>query len=181
LKEQAVAVATAEGSPAVGEGSFESRWLSPEVNAVWTQFLTVTHRLEHQIDRRLQEQHDLTHTQYEILVRLADAEHSAMRMSDLAERIVTAKSAVTYQVGKLGERGLVERSRCDSDGRGVWVTLTDEGRTRLEAAAPCILSLVRELFLDTMNCSQAAELSKLLGQWADNLDLHERGGADTCG
>ncbi|MCD0444524.1 MarR family winged helix-turn-helix transcriptional regulator [Glycomyces sp. A-F 0318] len=155
-------------------GDFESRWLAPDVNAVWTRFLHVTHRLELQIDRRLQEQHGITHTQYEILVRLADSEDRAMRMSDLADRIVTAKSAVTYQVNKLSDLGLVERHKCDRDNRGVWVKLTGPGLERLEQAAPCILSLVRELFLDAINCDQAAELDKLLGTWSDNLDEHDR-------
>lgn len=154
-------------------GDFESRWLAPDVNAVWARFLHVTHRLEHQIDRRLQELHGITHTQYEILVRLADSEDRAMRMSDLADRIVTAKSAVTYQVNKLSDLGLAERHKCDRDNRGVWVKLTPAGLERLEEAAPCILSLVRELFLDAINCDQAAELDKLLGTWSDNLDGHD--------
>jgi len=155
-------------------GDFESRWLAPDVNAVWTRFLHVTHRLEHHIDRRLQEQHGITHTQYEIMVRLADSDERAMRMSELADRIVTAKSAVTYQVNKLSEMGLVERRKCGRDNRGIWVHLTDAGAERLEHAAPCILSLVRELFLDSLNCDQAAELDKLLGTWSDNLDDHDR-------
>lgn len=159
-------------------GDFESRWLAPEANAVWTRFLHVTHRLEHQIDRRLQEHHEITHTQYEILVRLADADESALRMSDLADRIVTAKSAVTYQVNKLSEMGLVDRHKCEYDNRGVWVKLTDAGRERLEQAAPCILSLVRALFLDAINCDQAAELDKLLGIWSDNLDGNDRDPVD---
>ena len=107
------------------------------------------------------------------MVRLADAD-GAMRMSDLADRIVTAKSAVTYQVNKLSEMGLVERHKCDRDNRGVWVKLTGAGSERLEQAAPCILSLVREMFLDAINCDQAAELDKLLGTWSDNLDEHDR-------
>jgi len=155
-------------------GDFESRWLAPDVNSVWTRFLHVTHRLEHHIDRRLQEQHGITHTQYEILVRLVDSDERAMRMSDLADSIVTAKSAVTYQINKLSEMGLVERRKCGRDNRGIWVHLTDAGAERLERAAPCILSLVRELFLDAINCDQAAELDKLLGTWSDNLDEHDR-------
>ncbi|WP_100446248.1 MarR family winged helix-turn-helix transcriptional regulator [Glycomyces xiaoerkulensis] len=155
------------------EGSFEGRWLSPEVNSVWNRFLTVTHRLEQRIDRRLQDFHGITHTQYEILVRLADAEDQAMRMGELAGRIVTAKSAVTYQVGKLGEMDLVERFKCEADSRGTWVKLTGAGRERLEQAAPCILSLVRELFLDSINCDQALELTKLLETWSANLDDHD--------
>ena len=157
----------------MGEGSFEGRWLAPEANGVWNQFLTVTHRLEQRIDRCLQDCHGITHTQYEILVRLADAEQSALRMSDLAQRIVTAKSAVTYQVNKLADMGLVERNKCPDDNRRTWVTLTGGGRERLERAAPCILSLVRELFLDSIDCDQAAELTKLLGIWSDNLDAYD--------
>lgn len=155
-------------------GDFESRWLSPEVNAVWTQFLTVTHRLEQRIDRRLQEHHGISHTQYEILVRLADADEDRLRMSELAERIVTAKSAVTYQAKRLADMGLVESHKCDHDNRATWVHLTDAGRERLERAAPCILALVREAFLDSLDCAQAAELTKILGTLSSNLDDIER-------
>lgn len=155
-------------------GDFESRWLSPEVNDVWTQFLTVTHRLEQQIDRRLQDHHGISHTQYEIMVRLADADERRLRMSELAERIVTAKSAATYQVKRLAERNLVETRKCDHDNRATWVVLTDAGRELLEQAAPCLLSLVRELFLDAIDCDQAAELTELLATWSANLDRNER-------
>jgi DNA-binding MarR family transcriptional regulator len=156
-------------------GDFESRWLSPEVNAVWAEFLTVTHRLEQRIERRLQEHHGLSHTQYEILVRLVDADRGRLRMSELAERIVTAKSAVTYQAKRLADMGLVETSKCDEDNRATWVTLTEAGRERLEAAAPCILALVREVFLDSLDCDQATELTKILGTLSANLDEAERG------
>ncbi|GAB3649935.1 MarR family winged helix-turn-helix transcriptional regulator [Glycomyces tarimensis] len=158
----------------MGSGAFESRWLSPDANAVWTRFLTVTHRLEQQIDRRLQDRHGITHTQYEILVRLADAEHHRLRMSELAEQIVTAKSAVTYQAGRLCEMGLTERHKCVEDNRAVYVRLSEAGRERLEEAAPCILALVRELFLDSISCDQANELNKLLVTLSDNLDDIER-------
>ncbi|WP_035735559.1 MarR family winged helix-turn-helix transcriptional regulator [Glycomyces arizonensis] len=155
-------------------GDFESRWLAPEVNAVWTQFLTVTHRLEQQIERRLQDYHGISHTQYEVLVRLADADGARLRMSELAERIVTAKSAATYQVKRLADMGLAETFKCEEDNRATWVVLTDAGRERLEETAPCILSLVRELFLDSLDCHQAAELTELLTTWSANLDDTER-------
>ncbi|WP_035699382.1 MarR family winged helix-turn-helix transcriptional regulator [Glycomyces tenuis] len=155
-------------------GDFESRWLSPEVNAVWTQFLTVTHRLEQRIERRLQEHHGISHTQYEIMVRLADADGDHLRMSELAERIVTAKSAVTYQAKRLADMGLVETHKCDHDNRATWVTLTAAGRGRLEEAGPCILSLVREVFLDSLDCDQATALTKILGTLSANLDDAER-------
>ncbi|HLU26892.1 MAG TPA: MarR family winged helix-turn-helix transcriptional regulator [Glycomyces sp.] len=155
-------------------GDFESRWLSPEVNEVWTQFLTVTHRLEQQIDRRLQDHHGISHTQYEIMVRLADEDEHRLRMSELAERIVTAKSAATYQVKRLAERNLVETRKCDHDNRATWVVLTGAGRELLEQAAPCVLSLVRELFLDAIDCDQAVQLTELLTTWSANLDRNER-------
>ncbi|MEU6861357.1 MarR family winged helix-turn-helix transcriptional regulator [Glycomyces sp. NPDC046736] len=163
----------------MGAGDFESRWLAPDVNAVWNRFLNVSHRLEHQIDRRLQDHHGITHTQYEILVRLADSDERSMRMSDLADRIATAKSAVTYQVNRLSEMGLVERHKCDRDNRGTWVKLSDAGAERLEQAAPCILSLVREIFLDALDCDQAADLDKLLGTWSANLDRGAAAPAET--
>ncbi|GIG68270.1 MarR family winged helix-turn-helix transcriptional regulator [Phytomonospora endophytica] len=140
--------------------SVEERWLTEAQARAWSQFIRTSQRLEQRLDRDLKSGHDLSHTQYEILVRLADPGTATgnVRMSDLAADLVTAKSAATYQIGQLVERGLVARVKCAEDARTTYVTLTDAGRELLGRAAPDHLGRVRELFLDGLS---AAELEML--------------------
>ena len=133
--------------------SVEERWLTEPQARAWSQFFRTSQRLEQRLDRELKAAHDLSHTQYEILVRLADpgTETGNVRMTDLAADLVTVKSAATYQIGQLVERGLVERVKCPDDARSTYVTLTGAGRELLEKAAPDHLARVRELFLDGLS------------------------------
>jgi DNA-binding MarR family transcriptional regulator len=68
---------------------------------------------------------------------LGELADGALRQADLVARLGLAKSTVSRLVGNLVDRGWVERSAVDDDGRGVTVMLTDSGRAaadRLRAA-----------------------------------------------
>ena len=49
----------------------EPRWLSEQEMKAWTGFLAATALVERRIDHQLREDAGLSHTQYEILVRLS--------------------------------------------------------------------------------------------------------------
>src|SRR6476660_6988914 len=100
--------------------------------AAWRAFLSTSHLLERRIEEQLKATAGLTHPQYEILVRLADAPGRQMRMTELARGVVVSKSALTYQIGQLERAGLVERTTCPSDERGVLAVLTEAGVSCLE-------------------------------------------------
>lgn len=144
--------------------SVEERWLTGPQARAWSQFIRTSQRLEQRLDRELKAAHDLSHTQYEILVRLAEPGTATgnVRMTDLADDLVTAKSAATYQIGQLVERGLVARVKCPDDARSTFVTLTDAGRELLEKAAPDHLARVRELFLDDLSPAELTMMSEAL-------------------
>ncbi|MEV0645954.1 MarR family transcriptional regulator [Phytomonospora sp. NPDC050363] len=151
--------------------SVEERWLSETQARAWSQFIRTSQRLEQRLDRELKARHDLSHTQYEILVRLAEprTESGNVRMTDLAADLVTAKSAATYQIGQLVDRGLVARVKCPEDGRSTFVCLTEAGRALLERAAPDHLARVRELFLDTMSPAELTGMTAALERTCDRI------------
>lgn len=144
--------------------SVEERWLTAPQARAWSQFIRTSQRLEQRLDRELKAAHDLSHTQYEILVRLAepDTPSGNVRMTDLAADLVTVKSAATYQIGQLVERGLVARVKCPDDARSTYVTLTDAGHELLEKVAPDHLSRVRDLFLDGLSDEELGTLTDVL-------------------
>ena len=106
-------------------------------------------------------EHGLTPVQFSILAQLLDAP-DGVRMRDLASALVHSRSGLTYQVTQLEKAGLVERVASADDERGVLAVLTDAGRTRVTAAFPGHLSLIRESLFDLLPKNGAAELRALL-------------------
>lgn len=157
----------------------EPRWLDEDEMTAWRSFIVTSTLLDRRLDQQLKEAAGLSHPQYEILVRLSEAPGGELRMSDLADLLLTSKSGLTYQAGRLEKAGLVDRRACDSDVRGVIATLTDAGRERLRGAAPGHVALVRELLIDVLDRDQLAALATGLGQVGKRLrqDLQETSGA----
>ena len=146
----AVKVAGGDGAP----GSV--RWLNEDEMRAWQSFLAAGALVDRRIDQQLKEAVGLSHPQYEILVRLAAAPDGELRMTELADTVLTSKSGLTYQVTQLEKAGLVTRRSCPSDVRGVLAVLTEAGRRRLEQAAPGHVALVRELLIDVLTPGQLA-------------------------
>jgi DNA-binding MarR family transcriptional regulator len=81
----------------------------------------------------------LDHSDYDVLVTLAQGPAEGLRPTELAERVLLTKSGMTRLVDRLAERGLIERRACPTDRRGQLVALTRKGRYLLARAAPGIL------------------------------------------
>ncbi len=129
----------------------ETRWLDATEMAAWRAFVSTTHLLERRIEEQLKSAAGLTHPQYEVLVRLADAPGQQMRMSELARVVVASKSALTYQITQLEKAGLVQRSACPSDERGVLAGITEAGLECLRRVAPGHLDVVRTYLIDKLS------------------------------
>ncbi|NLU69042.1 MarR family transcriptional regulator [Streptomyces sp. HNM0574] len=142
----------------------DTRWLNEREMAAWEGFLEASSRVGHRLEQQLKDEAGLSHPQYEILVRLAGSPEGEMRMTELARLLITSKSGLTYQVGRLEARGLVRRRSCPTDVRGVFAVLTDEGREVLEAAAPGHVTTVRSALIDVLTPQELDVLAAGLGR-----------------
>jgi DNA-binding MarR family transcriptional regulator len=88
-----------------------------------------------QLNAQLTDEHGLTLSDFEVLLRLARADDRRMRRVDLAEQVFLSASGVTRLLDGLERQGLVERASCATDRRVVYAVLTDAGLERLRAAA----------------------------------------------
>lgn len=147
----------------------ETRWLSEDQQRSWRAYLVGTTLLMDRLDRDLREQHDLSMPEYEILVRLSEAPDQRMRMAELAGSISHSRSRVTHTVARLEKDGLVQRSACASDGRGVEAVLTDQGFARLEEAAPTHVAGVRRFLVDLAGDDDFAAVGRVFDAVADKL------------
>jgi DNA-binding MarR family transcriptional regulator len=142
----------------------EVRWLSAGEQAVWRAFLDVSRLMTEQMNRQLSDDSRMSLPEYVILVALSEAPDRRLRMSDLADRVISSRSRITHTVGRLEERGLVHREACLDDGRGVLCVLTDSGFAVLEAAAPGHVESVRTAMFDPLTPSDVEALGAALGK-----------------
>jgi DNA-binding MarR family transcriptional regulator len=103
---------------------------------------TVTELLEDELvaERRL------PLSRYDVLLNLAEAPDSRLRMQELSASVLLSKSGLSRLVDRMVEAGLVRRERCEDDRRGWFAVLTDQGRSALRRAAPVHLRGIEEHF-----------------------------------
>ena len=73
---------------------------------------------------------DLTLAQYRVLASVGDGEERAAR---IAARLALGKPTISATVESLRQRGLLTRTEVEEDQRAAALTLTDVGRTTLDA------------------------------------------------
>jgi DNA-binding MarR family transcriptional regulator len=125
---------------------------------VWRGFLRVHREISDELNRRLQARHDLTMLHYGVLITLITVPERRMRMSDIAERVLTSPSGMTRAVVRLADEGLVTREQDPADRRSFVVGLTARGVRRLRRAQVTHHACVRELLFSGLS---AADLRRL--------------------
>ena len=143
---------------------------------LWTSFLDAGRIVETEIERQLVDEHDMSHREYEVLVRL-DGAGGSMRMRVLARQIEASSPLVTQTVQRLEARGWVERRPIAEDRRGVEASLLADGRAALASASRPHAELIRQLLLDPI-APDVAEVARALGTVADHLRAHR--GGEVC-
>lgn len=121
-------------------------------------------KLEKGIERQLSNQ-DLTMMQYRVLLQLALPETARVRQTRLARVLMARPSAVSMSVDALRQRGLVSTGDDADDARVLVVSLTEEGKARLDAVDPLIGGFL-EASLARLD---ADELSMLMEMLYDSL------------
>ena len=128
---------------------------------VWRGFLRTHRSITDELNRRLAKEHDLSLLHYGVLITLITDPGRRMRMTDIAERVLTSPSGMTRAVARLAEDGLVERERDPDDGRSFLVTLTPRGVRRLRKAQVTHHACVRELLFGRVDASDLRRLVTL--------------------
>ena len=78
--------------------------------------------------------HELGVSEFEVLERLVGAGKEQRRMQEIGEAVHLSQSALSRVVARLERDGLAERGMCAEDRRGIYVCITDDGRSKYEAA-----------------------------------------------
>src|SRR3954463_474882 len=115
----------------------------------WNELESEHARVREALEHRLQREHRLSLTEYEVLRRLSDSPEGHRRIQDLAEEIHLSQSALSRLVQRLEDDGFVCRNVCDHNRRGVFACVTDAGRKAQAEALPTHASVLAETLGET--------------------------------
>jgi DNA-binding MarR family transcriptional regulator len=130
----------------------------------WLRFLRAHAALTRELGARLEADHGLTMSDYDVLIQLYFAEEHAMRRVDIARQVLLTASGITRLLDGLEKCGLVEKRACESDARVSYAVLTKEGVQKVEAARDTHLADVEELFGSRLSPQERETLGELLGR-----------------
>lgn len=146
-----------------------ARWLDEDQQRSWRALVMGTTLLFDRLDDDLRRTCDLSLVEYEILVRLSEAEGRRMRMAQLADALAHSRSRVTHTVARMEKAGLVQRTVSPEDGRGVLAAMTDKGYELIRQVAPVHVNGVRDHLVDLATPEDFAALGRVMNAVADHL------------
>jgi DNA-binding MarR family transcriptional regulator len=98
---------------------------------------------------------------FDVLAQLALG-GGELRMTDLAAKAFSSRSAMSRRVDRLVAEGLVRRTSSEADGRGVVIEVTEAGMARLAETVPVHLKGVSKLFIERLDDEELAVLERAL-------------------
>lgn len=136
-------------------------WLSEREERAWRSLQFMQMRLTAELARQVAENSALSYADYVVLVALTGETDGRMRALELARSIGWEQSRLSHHAARMVERGLVRKERCDSDRRGAYIVVTEEGRRQLADAAPGHVDAVRRLFVDRTSDDELDVLARV--------------------
>lgn len=115
-----------------------------------------------QLDGEMRATHGERLATFDVLSNLSEAPNGELRMSELADQSLFSRSRLSYTVGQLEARGLVNRRTDPDDRRGVTAVITPDGLAHHRKLAITHLDGIRQHFLDPTSASARSDLVEAL-------------------
>jgi DNA-binding MarR family transcriptional regulator len=148
--------------------------LPPEKMAAWRAFLEAHARITDVLARELRAEESLPLAWYDVLVQLQEVPGHRLRMQELADAVLLSKSGLTRLVDRMEREGLVRRSACADDRRGILAELTEAGLDTLRRTSSTHLRGVDAHFASHLTDDEAATLATILRRLTDRADDQPR-------
>ena len=144
----------------------EPQWLDATERRAWMSLVVVMLVAMPDLERTFRP-YGIVHVEYGLLARLSEIDDQGMRLSDLAATMNMSPSRLSHRMRKLVDRGYIELTGSNADGRVSIAHITDKGREFVAEVAPVHLRDVRRLFFDDLSVEQTKALADALGTVAE--------------
>jgi len=102
----------------------------------WRRLAILHTRIAARLERALQDDVELSVSEYGVLDLLSRQQDYHLRMGQLATTMAMSHAAITRLVTRLEDRGLLTRCLCPDDRRGIYSEVTSDGFALLQRARP---------------------------------------------
>jgi len=151
----------------------EPRWLDDTERRAWMSLLAIVLVGMPELERTFRP-YGLVHVEYGLLAALTAGTGDGMRLTDLAAAMNMSPSRLSHRMRKLIDRGYVEISASEHDGRVSIARVTGAGRAFTEQVAPGHVDDVRRIIFDPLTTEQVAALADSLETIANSLGVNCR-------
>ena len=135
--------------------------LSDDELAVWHAVKSLGSTVVRRIGVDIAAATGLSSADYGVISRLADLGDGRLGQHVLTESMQLTKGAMSHQLTRMAERGLITR---DKSAAGVTVVLTAHGRDQLARARPVHATAVREHLLARLSDEERTVLVRVAGR-----------------
>jgi len=118
---------------------------------------------------------ELSLNEYDVLFNLSRQPERQSRMRDLNQHLLITQPSVSRLVDRLVSRGLVVKTHEADDGRGVLVTLTDQGYALFRRTAIKHAEAIHRRVTSALNPDELATLRELSDKLRHSPDKIPRG------
>ena len=138
----------------------DTPWLSAAEARAWRAMQTFGAPLAAALNRQLMNDSALSTADYQVLVVLSETDGGVLRAGELGRATGWEKSRLSHHIKRMETRQLVARQDCTTDGRGLLVAITEQGRAAIEDAAPGHVRAVRDYVIDILTPEQLEVLAQ---------------------
>ena len=109
----------------------------------------------------------LPRAEFDALLRLARSDRGRMRLSDLATQLDLSNSGASRLVDRLVKSGYATRQACETDRRGAFAVITEDGLALVEGAILGHLDLIEQWYTGVLEPDELDTLNRLLRKVRD--------------
>jgi DNA-binding MarR family transcriptional regulator len=131
---------------------------------MWRSFLLTHSTVVKYLERRMDEQHSLALSWWDVLLQLVDGPEGRLRMGELADLVLLTRSGITRLVDRMIAEGLVAREPCPGDRRGHYAVITQKGRDAIERIGPDHSRDAWEVFLGHISDEEAVLMGEVFNR-----------------
>ncbi|WP_025084034.1 MarR family winged helix-turn-helix transcriptional regulator [Latilactobacillus fuchuensis] len=112
----------------------------------WLNYTQLHKRKYDELEQKLSYETSLSLNEFYILYFLSQQENKKMRLNILEQKVALSQSALSRMIVRMENKknGLVVRKTCLDDKRGVYIELTNAGKSKLESAKLTMIESLKE-------------------------------------